>query len=121
MNDKDTCQFIDLCPERDLFYFSPKQNDYRRRLEYNWDYCLTYPYESEYNGNYILEGNGYGLPLSPFGDGDFLVEYDNANGIRLAMFRSIVRHNLNKGDNVILKFYIFEMIVSIFKSRSNML
>lgn len=106
MNDKDTCQFIDLCPERDLFYFSPKQNDYRRRLEYNWDYCLTYPYESEYNGNYILEGNGYGLPLSLFGDGDFLVEYDNANGIRLAMFRSIVRHNLNKGDNVILKFYI---------------
>ena len=105
LNNKDAYQFIDMCPERDLFYFSPKINTYRNRLEYNWDYCLTYPYKSVYNDGYILTGKENGLPLIQFDSGKYLVEYNNDNGIPLVMFRCPVRHNLNKGDYVNLKFY----------------
>ena len=105
LNNKDAYQFIDMCPERDLFYFSPKINKYRNRLEYNWEYFLTYPYKSIYNDGYILTGKGNGLPLSKYDNDKYSLEYDNDNGIPLIMFRSSVRHNLNKGDYINLKFY----------------
>lgn len=105
LNNKEDYEFIDMCPERDLFYFSPKINKNRNRLEYNWYYCLTYPYESIYNDGYILNGKGNGLPLSKFNDDKYLVEYNNDNGFPLVMFRSPVHHNLNKGDYINLKFY----------------
>ena len=38
--------FIDMYPGRDLYSFIPKVNPYRKRIEKNWDYCLTYPYSS---------------------------------------------------------------------------
>ena len=42
------CEFIDLYPDRSLFSFVPKFNKHRRRIEKNWDYCITYPYKSDY-------------------------------------------------------------------------
>lgn len=105
LNNKEAYQFIDMCPERDLFCFSPKKNPYRNRLEYNWGYCLTYPYKSIYDDGLVLIGKENGLPLSKFNDGKYLIEYNNDNGIPLVMFRSPVRHNLNKGESINLKFY----------------
>lgn len=104
LNDKEPCQFIDMSPERDLFYFTPKKNTYRGRLEYNWDFCLTYPYKSEYNDGVVLKGEKNGLPLTKFEKGYYL-EYTNGNNVPLVMFRCPVRHNLKKGDNVDIKFY----------------
>ena len=46
INYKKYCEFIDLYPGKDLYSFSPKFNKYRNRLEYNWNYCLTYPSEN---------------------------------------------------------------------------
>ena len=105
LNNKQDYEFIDMCPERDLFYFSPKINKDRKRLEYNWYYCLTYPYKSIYNDGYILNGKENGLPLSKFNNDKYLIEYNNDNGFPLVIFRSPVRHNLNKGDYINLKFY----------------
>ena len=45
--------FIDLYPDRSLFSFIPKENKSRNRLENNWDYCLTYPFEN-YTGNTLV-------------------------------------------------------------------
>lgn len=103
-NNKNSHEFIDMCPERDLFSFSPKRNFYRKRFEYNWDYFLTYPYKNEYNDGYILDGKGNGLPLIKFVD-NFYIEYNNDNGIPLLLFRSGVRHNLKKGDFINIKIY----------------
>lgn len=41
------CEFIDLYPDRSLFSFIPKYNKARKRLEKNWDYCITYPYRND--------------------------------------------------------------------------
>jgi hypothetical protein len=117
INNINGCEFIDLSPERELFYFTPKKNPYRKRLEYNWDYCLTYPFENVYedkNGN-LLKGKGNGLPLVPIDkDGNkYYQEYTSSNGIPLLLFKSATKHNLKNGDNVkIIGQNIVENVIS---------
>lgn len=43
------CEFIDMYPDRSLFSFVPKYNKIRRRVENNWDYCITYPSSKDYD------------------------------------------------------------------------
>lgn len=108
INNKEGCEFIQMAPEKDLFYFTPKKNPHRKRLEYNWDYFLTYPAVSVYNDGVILIGKGEGLPLSKFtiigGEDRNYLEHYGANGLKVALFRSPVRHNLKVGDFINLKF-----------------
>ena len=47
INTRESCEFIDMYPDRTLFSFNPKYNPYRHRPEYNWDLLLTYPYEND--------------------------------------------------------------------------
>lgn len=50
LNNNNACEMVDMYPDRSLFSFTPKINKYREnRLEYNWDYCLTYPFENFYD------------------------------------------------------------------------
>ena len=49
INNRESCEFIDMYPDRTLFSFNPKYNPYRHRPEYNWDLFLTYPYENDYD------------------------------------------------------------------------
>ena len=100
LNNKEGGEFIDLCPERDLFYFTPKKNNYRNRLENNWHYCLTYPVESIYEGHNILTGKGKGLPLFRFDNNSYYIEYLSGSGLDVLTLRSVVKHNLNIGDYV---------------------
>lgn len=108
INNKEGCEFITMAPEKDLFYFAPKVNPHRKRVEYNWDYFLTYPAVSEYNDGHILNGRGQGLPLLPFkiygGDNKMFMEQYGTNGLKTALFRSPVKHNLSIGDNINLMF-----------------
>ena len=54
MNNNKHGEFIDMYPDRSLFSFIPKVNKYRNnRLEPNWDYCLTYPYENFYDNELV--------------------------------------------------------------------
>lgn len=46
MNNNKPFEQIDMYPDRSLFSFVPKYNKYRNRPEYNWKYCLTYPYRN---------------------------------------------------------------------------
>lgn len=108
INNKEGCEFITMAPEKDLFYFTPKVNPHRKRVEYNWDYFLTYPAGSEYNDGQILSGRGQGLPLLPFkiygGNDKMFMEQYGTNGLKTALFRSPVKHNLSIGDNINLMF-----------------
>lgn len=47
MNNNKACEFIDMYPDRSLYSFIPKVNKYKRRIEKNWDYCITYPYAKD--------------------------------------------------------------------------
>lgn len=104
MNNYEGCEYVDLCPSRDLFSLTPKKNPHRGRLEYNWHYTLTYPSKSLYEGYNVLNGKGKGLPLTTFsllGTKPLLYKnYLNTNGIKMLTLCSVVKHNLKIGDNV---------------------
>lgn len=103
INNAESCQFIDLAPERDLFYFTPKINQYRKRIEYNWDYCLTYAYKDDCDGVF-LNHEINGLPLIKYSNSLLFKKTIGGNGLTTLMFRSACKHNLKINDNIKLKF-----------------
>ena len=98
INNNKQCEFIDFYPDRSLFSFIPKVNKARRRLENNWDYCLTYPYASDSgapNEWGITDDNG-GIQIVETMSG----RTDGGNFT--VTFRTIVPHNLAPRDYVSL-------------------
>lgn len=55
MNNNKAGEFIDMYPDRSLYSFLPKYNKHLNRYEYNWDYCITYPYRNYYDNHLIQE------------------------------------------------------------------
>lgn len=106
LNDNKNCEFVDMYPDRTLFSFNPKFNEYRKRLEYNWDIVLTYPYEMVHKGYSLID-----FTSSVNG-----VEYQNTTGLRVMsvekltgnsggdvlLFRTFVKHGLKRGDTIAL-------------------
>ena len=87
INNRESCEFIDMYPDRTLFSFNPKYNPYRHRPEYNWDLFLTYPYENDYN-NVLISG---GLLVKS-------IELAfNSVGRRIVLFSTYIKHNLSIG------------------------
>ena len=55
INNKNAGTFVDLYPTREHFSFVPHYNEKRKRLEKNWEYCLTYPYENVFDDFTVSE------------------------------------------------------------------
>lgn len=111
INNKGNCEFIDMYPDRTLFSFVPKYNAARNRLEYNWDYVITYAFDSTttYNekvGNEnaekefkVIQDNGVNALAT------ITVEYKVLpNGQNAVFFRSATKHNLHPNDKVYIYF-----------------
>lgn len=108
INSKEACEFIDMYPDRTLYSFVPKVNTYRKRLEKNWHYCLTFPYSSsknhvlvnKVNNNGAMEDDGThcynGLLINTVSSGR------SYTGQEVVYFWTVCRHNLRKGDKVVL-------------------
>lgn len=95
INNRKPCDFIDMYPERDLFYFTPKYNKFRKREERNWLYCLTYPSSSmTENIDFIRDGTN-SLRAIYFDDYS-----SNMNGTSGLKIYSVSKHGLKKGDIV---------------------
>lgn len=90
MCDRNPNDFIDLTPSRDLFTFYPKWNHYRRRLEKNWNYCLTYPYSSTTAVSFIR----------PNTESLRIASVDEINSSTYVRFTSVSKHNLQLDDYV---------------------
>lgn len=85
------CEFIDMYPDRSLFSFIPKYNKYRNRIEKNWDYCITYPYKSDYDYiNKLCGGKEQAIRC-------YCSITHNASGVELLQCRSMFKHNLSVG------------------------
>lgn len=93
--------FVDMYPNRELFSFVPKYNNLRKRIEKNWNYCITYPSKS-----YCPQSND-----EPFSDiidtvsnGLKVIYYDENtradNGTKQLVLYSIAKHGLKQGDFV---------------------
>lgn len=88
--------FIDMYPGRDLYSFIPKYNPYRRRIEKNWNYCLTYPSSSLTEGfDDIMNHQINGLRAMYFDENTL-----SDNGSRQLVVYGITKHGLSVGDFV---------------------
>lgn len=94
INNRKACDFIDMYPSRDLFSFVPKYNPYRRRVEKNWNYCITYPSSSTTKVSFIREGTN---SLKAFVFDDVSKSENGTNGIDIISYS---KHGLNVGDYV---------------------
>lgn len=95
INNKDGCSFIDMYPDRTLFSFTPIVNTFRKRLEYNWDYILMYPYSNDYVQFNTINDNNFGAMKII----DASVTH-TGSGFELLSLRSLFKHNLKSGDYV---------------------
>ena len=94
LNDRKACEFVDMYPDRTLFSFNPKVNNFRKRLEYNWDICLTYPYREFVYHDLFNNGEYHGLKLMT------ITKTTGQAGEGIFVFRSYIRHGLSKGDMI---------------------
>lgn len=113
INSKGNCEFVDMYPDRTLFSFVPKYNPCRNRLEYNWDYAITYAFDST-TTYHVCEGDECkdverDFHLIQNGGVNALVtitvQYRKLpNGSGAVFFRSAVKHNLKPMDKVYIYF-----------------
>lgn len=110
INNREACEFIDMYPDRTLFSFNPKYNQFRNREEYNWDILLTYP-TSNFDEHPIVRN------IIGFNSSDNKPVYGNVNallimsaevyyggsGERKIMLRTYSRHGLLQND--VIRFY----------------
>lgn len=105
MNDYQSGDFVDMYPDRTLFSFVPKYNEYRKRFEKNWDYCITYPASST-TDNYLIQDTG-----STQINGILAVKITEVTSVSSypsdTMFKTGVNHNLNTGDYVTISFILY--------------
>jgi hypothetical protein len=103
MNNRKSCEFIDMYPDRTLYSFNPKYNKYRHREEYNWEVILTYPYRNTMTDE---EGNDYKVLKSGKCNGLLILsalKTIGPSGETIILFRTMTKHGLKRGDNV--RFY----------------
>ena len=104
MNNNKACEFIDMYPDRSLYSFIPKVNKIRRRIEKNWDYCITYPYESDYNmltSLMAIDVNGSKQTCMNSLKAH-VTTGKTQNGYKVYVFKTTIKHNLKNGDTVTL-------------------
>lgn len=100
LSDKSPCEFIDFYPDRSLFSFVPKYNPNYKRIEKNWECCITYPYKKDAELLKFINGV----------DNDSIkVKFKlvtNSAGIKLLQCTSYFKHNLKARDIVNLYYYL---------------
>ena len=117
LNDGKPCEFIDMYPDRTLFSFSPKYNQFRHKQEYNWNVVITYPYKNVYTHPICLGGSSY-IKRRLNNEGDYVeetvTEGNRWMGLKVmtaqlgqgkiggnsVVFRTYTRHGLSQQDLV---------------------
>ena len=116
------CEFIELYPDSTLFSFNPKYNSFQNREEQNWDICITYPYKNDDGYHIETEDNVETIVIDKklthgvVRDGEkveilnalLLASYEQTigtSGQDIVLFRSYVKHNLKRSDEIKL-FYL---------------
>ena len=100
MANNKSCEFIDLYPDRSLYSFIPKFNKHRMRVEKNWDYCITYPYKSDYElVDTVCGGENQAIKAN--------IKYGvNTSSQPIVICSSYFKHNLKPGDYVTFFYYM---------------
>ena len=105
------CEFIDLYPDRSLYSFIPKYNKYRKRIEKNWEYCITYPFAKEWEKiDEICGGKNQAIRAN------MKFTY-NSSSIPIIVCSSYFKHNFKAGD--IVTFYYYYPHYEVRKRETN--
>lgn len=100
MNNNKGCEMIDMYPDRSLFSFIPKINKYRdNRIEKNWDYCLTYPFENFYDNE--------------------LVQYQCKNGVKINGLKAKIVDDIFEDDFIDIDEGAIVTLKTIIKNNFN--
>jgi len=107
MNNNKPCEFIDFYPDRSLYSFIPKVNKYRHRVEKNWDYCLTYPYEKDYKKLHQVCQPEISTAITVDGGNDAIriinaEVFNTASGFECVRFKSMFKHTIKAKDYITL-------------------
>lgn len=97
INNQKSCTFIDLSPERDLYYFTPKYNKFKQRIEKNWNYCITYPSSSTTDVSFIRKGTNSLMSCA-------IDDTTTINGNNSIIIYSVSKHGLS--ENSIVNIYV---------------
>ena len=93
--------FVDMYPDRSLYSFVPKYNRFRKRIEKNWNYCITYPsssYTPSDDSEPFSEVIDYELKSMKVACFNENTRQDN--GTRQLVIYSVAKHGLTVGDYV---------------------
>ena len=93
--------FVDMYPDRSLYSFVPKYNSFRKRIEKNWNYCITYPsssYTPSDDSEPFSEVIDYELKSMKVACFNENTRQDN--GTRQLVIYSVAKHGLTVGDYV---------------------
>lgn len=99
LNNHRNCEFIDMFPDRSLFSFNPKFNSYKHRAEYNWNFCLTYPFSKRFDHTLVRS-------VDKLVNGLLIQSIRRVDGLRggdAIIVRTYTPHGLKRGDSV--RFY----------------
>ena len=99
-----SCGFVEMYPDSTLYSFNPKYNKFQNREEFNWDICITYPFENDDSKDLVCGYDNNGEKISSL----LLCSYEQITGTSgqpIIMFRSYVKHNLKIGDEFKLFYY----------------
>lgn len=108
LNNRKSCEFVDLYPDRTLFSFIPKYNEHQARAEKNWDYCITYPYENDYDKiNEVCGGEKQAIRCD-------IKRVVNTSSIEIIQCMSMFKHNLKGGDNINVYYYTGDKTSKVF-------
>ena len=100
ISNRNSCEFINFYPDKSLFSFVPKYNGYKKRIEKNWECCITYPFLKDVEMlKKICGTENDSIPVK------FKI-VTNSAGIKLLQCTSYFKHNLNLKDNINLYYYI---------------
>lgn len=120
LNNYKPCEFIDMYPDRSLFSFSPKFNNFTHQEERNWDVVITYPYKNVYDHPICFGGSSY-IKRSLNSEGEYVEESVSEGnrwmGLKVVsaslgsgkvggnnlFFRTYTKHGLSRQDT----FYLY--------------
>ena len=97
INYRKPCDFIDMYPNRELFFFDPIYNSERQRIEKNWNYCITYPSSATTDIPFIkkYQNGTTGLKVMLFDD---TIKY--LNGVDAIKIWSVSKHGLSEDNQI---------------------
>lgn len=100
LSNRKPCEFIDMYPDRSLFSFVPKFNNNRRRVEKNWDYCITYPSSKDFDFIDEVCGGENGAIKAR------IKVVTSPSGVRLLQCTSFFKHSFTTSSYVNFYYYM---------------